>query len=601
MKKNEQPKFWVSYLRVSTLEQADREISLANQRRAIEAYAARHGRTILREYVDAGRSGASENRPAYQQMLSDVFASKGQIDGILVYHTSRFGRNSIHARVAKVKLRRLGVRVLAVCQETTDDVTGRLHEHIHEDFDEYESEINGLRTSAALAEVARQGFFPAPKAPFGFEKKRIEIKAGMFRSILAVYEPEASIVREIFQLYLANNGAKAVARILNQGGRLCREGILWSKERVLAVLDNHAAIGCYYWRKFDAKNGVRRDESEWIAIRVEALVDASVFDVAAKLRRERDPQDLPGSPSSVDRLLYKLVRCAQCGASYQLETSGKLRPNGLYQYRYYNCRRSCRVGSEACRGGRIPVSRLDALVLRYLVDTVCSPARCEALVAELERGLVAQRHQKKVAQLRAGLADIQERIESCELMLRFDDAKREFGKDRMRELKGYETNLRAMLEAAEVEAAQSVVLSDDAKDRVAPTFALAWRNLVAHDSHVARNYLHHVVQWVEVNGPEEIRVVPRADFVGAEEVIYRDPIESPASTTELIPGETAAERQARRFREFKLLEEQGATRAEIARMFGVSRAWVTQVLGPAPRRGPTTKKTTHRLTAAGLR
>jgi hypothetical protein len=48
---------WVSYLRVSTPEQADSELSLLAQRRSTEAYARQHDRTIVREYVEAGCSG----------------------------------------------------------------------------------------------------------------------------------------------------------------------------------------------------------------------------------------------------------------------------------------------------------------------------------------------------------------------------------------------------------------------------------------------------------------------------------------------------------------------------------------------------------------
>jgi site-specific DNA recombinase len=39
---------WISYLRVSTPEQAERELSLPAQRRAIAEYATRHGAAIAR-------------------------------------------------------------------------------------------------------------------------------------------------------------------------------------------------------------------------------------------------------------------------------------------------------------------------------------------------------------------------------------------------------------------------------------------------------------------------------------------------------------------------------------------------------------------------
>src|SRR5215467_317487 len=74
---------WISYLRVSTPEQAERDLSLPAQRHAVEEYAARHGVKIAREYVEAGCSGTNSNRKAFRNMLEDV-----------LHRTARSGRSS---------------------------------------------------------------------------------------------------------------------------------------------------------------------------------------------------------------------------------------------------------------------------------------------------------------------------------------------------------------------------------------------------------------------------------------------------------------------------------------------------------------------------
>ncbi len=66
-------------------------------------------------------------------MLEDVFRPGSDVGTVVVHHTSRFTRNATEARVVKEKLRKEGVRVVAVCQEC---------------IDQYESEVNGMRTSA---------------------------------------------------------------------------------------------------------------------------------------------------------------------------------------------------------------------------------------------------------------------------------------------------------------------------------------------------------------------------------------------------------------------------------------------------------------------
>jgi hypothetical protein len=130
---------WISYLRVSTHEQAERDLSLPAQRHAVEEYAARHGVKIAREYVEAGCSGPTRTGKAFRKMLEDVLRPNSTVGTVVVHHTSRFTRDSTEARLVKQRLRKEGVRVMSVCQETTEDPIGNLIEGIFECIDQYES------------------------------------------------------------------------------------------------------------------------------------------------------------------------------------------------------------------------------------------------------------------------------------------------------------------------------------------------------------------------------------------------------------------------------------------------------------------------------
>ena len=81
---------WIAYVRVSTAEQADRELSLPAQQRAIQTYVASRGALVTREYVEAGYSGTNPNRPEFRRMLEDVFRPGSDVATIVVHHTSRF-------------------------------------------------------------------------------------------------------------------------------------------------------------------------------------------------------------------------------------------------------------------------------------------------------------------------------------------------------------------------------------------------------------------------------------------------------------------------------------------------------------------------------
>lgn len=370
---------WISYLRVSTHEQAERDLSLPAQRHAVEEYAARHGVQIVREYVEAGCSGTNSSRKAFRKMLEDVLRPNSTVGTVVVHHTSRFTRNSTEARLVKQRLRKEGVRVLSVCQETTEDPIGSLIEGIFECIDQYESEVNGMRTSLAMMEAIRQGYFPSSWTPYGFRRAKVEIRPGVVRWTLEHEDEEAATVRLLFQLYIAGSGAKSVAMRLNERGLLYRRGRPWSRKLVLHVLDEPAVAGTYYWGRWSTKRKTRAHEAEWVPLSVVPIVTPAVHELAMKLRKQREPSRRPGRPVSRANLLAGVVRCGQCGASYQLETSGKRVRSDRYEYRYYNCSKFCRIGSAVCPGYRIPTHALDEAVLAHLARIVCTPERADAL------------------------------------------------------------------------------------------------------------------------------------------------------------------------------------------------------------------------------
>ncbi len=267
---------WVSYLRVSTPEQADRELSLPAQRRAVEDFATRHNATVAREYVESGCSGANPHRPVFRRMLEDVLRRGSDVSTIVVHHTSRFTRNSTEARVVKTKLRRIGVRVVSTSHELSDDPIGKLMEGLLECIDQYESEINGVRTAAAMAEAVRQGYFPGARTPFGYQTSVINPRPGLVRHVLEPVPEEAAVVREIYRLYIARAGAKAVAREMNQRGLKYRTGVDWTKDLVLNVIDQTAAIGTYYWGKRRANPS--RPREDWLPLVVAPIVDRDVYE-----------------------------------------------------------------------------------------------------------------------------------------------------------------------------------------------------------------------------------------------------------------------------------------------------------------------------------
>lgn len=70
---------WVSYLRVSTVEQAEKERWLTAQRRSADEFAERHNAVIDHHYVEAGASGTDTRRTVFNELLGAALRLDGDI------------------------------------------------------------------------------------------------------------------------------------------------------------------------------------------------------------------------------------------------------------------------------------------------------------------------------------------------------------------------------------------------------------------------------------------------------------------------------------------------------------------------------------------
>ena len=69
--------------------------SLEAQKDKLHKYTNYQDMIIAGEYTNEGKSGKSvEGRPQFQQMLQDIETGKDNIDFVLVFKLSRFGRNA---------------------------------------------------------------------------------------------------------------------------------------------------------------------------------------------------------------------------------------------------------------------------------------------------------------------------------------------------------------------------------------------------------------------------------------------------------------------------------------------------------------------------
>jgi DNA invertase Pin-like site-specific DNA recombinase len=104
----------VLYARVSSEKQAEKDLSISAQLKALRKYASDKGFEIVREFVDEAESARTANRPAFQEMIALARQKTKPFDAILVWKLSRFARNREDSIVFKSLLRKKGIQVISI-------------------------------------------------------------------------------------------------------------------------------------------------------------------------------------------------------------------------------------------------------------------------------------------------------------------------------------------------------------------------------------------------------------------------------------------------------------------------------------------------------
>ena len=141
------------YLRVSTGEQ-----TTDNQRRELDAIAARSGWEVVQVYVDAGISGAKgrDKRPAFDALLKD--ATRRRFDMVAAWSVDRLGRSMSDLVGFLNELRSVGCD-LYLHQQALDTSTpsGRAFFQMLGVFAEFERAMIQERVKAGLARAKERG------------------------------------------------------------------------------------------------------------------------------------------------------------------------------------------------------------------------------------------------------------------------------------------------------------------------------------------------------------------------------------------------------------------------------------------------------------
>ena len=192
---------------------------------------------------------------------------------------------------------------------------------------------------------------------------------------------------------------------LNERGHL-RRGRKFSTGNIHEILTSTTYHGQHYFNRFDSRNRRPRPPSEWVPLAVPAIIEERVFDAVQGLLHSRDPRRVAPRIVNGPTFLAGLARCGYCGAAL-IQNTGK---GG--QYRYYACSKKLKEGPTSCRGLRMPMPKLDDIVVGEVARLVLEPKRLGDMIegyvkAAADRGV---QDKDRLARSRAGQKDAEASI-----------------------------------------------------------------------------------------------------------------------------------------------------------------------------------------------
>ena len=298
------------YIRVSTLEQAQHGYSVGEQQVRLENYCKAMGWKIHKVHIDAGYSGSSLNRPAIQQIISDV--QNKRVQKVLVWRLDRLSRSQKDTLIMLEDIFLDNGCDFVSMQESFDTSTafGRAIVGILSAFAQLERENIKERTAMGKTARVSKGKFAGSRQPLGYD-----FATGGNDLIVNSYEAE--IVRRIFSLFLSG---KSIISIATEMSKLYGNNIRhWNNSTIRRILKNTTYIG-----------KVRQVDKLFDGLH-EAIIDESQFYMAAailKHNKELDKRDYSFHNGTflTDNLLTGLLFCEDCGARmYARKVSAKKR------------------------------------------------------------------------------------------------------------------------------------------------------------------------------------------------------------------------------------------------------------------------------------
>ena len=390
-----------------------REASIDAQVRACEEYAAKNGLVIVKVYADRAKTGTSDKRPEFQQMIED--SSKKMWSTIIVHKLDRFSRDKYDSALYKRRLKKNKITLVSVLEKLDGSPESVIMESMLEGMAQYYSQNLAREVMKGMRESAFKCQHTGGTPPLGYNVDPATRK-------YVINETEAETVRFIFQSYLAGLGYGKIVDELSFRGMRTKGGKAFGKGSLHDILRNEKYAGVYIFNRSETKdcdgrrnNHASKAEESQIRVRggIPAIVDEETFRKAQAKMKSNQRQSGTYKAKQL-YLLSGLIVCGECLLRKEKETlmmgNAKHAGSGKNLHVTYRCGERHRT--HTCSNREIRREYVEEFVLDQLEKRVFSSAAIPKLAAKLneyqQKTLVGR--ETETEPLTLELADVEKQI-----------------------------------------------------------------------------------------------------------------------------------------------------------------------------------------------
>ena len=418
----------IIYIRVSSERQV-KGYSLDGQKRYLTEWAERQGMKVAADpYVEEGKSGKSiEGRTEFQRMMDDIQSGAVDVDYVIVFKLSRFGRNARDTLNSLEFMKQYGVHLLSV-EDGLDSssTTGKLIITILGAVAEMERENIIVQSYLGREEKAKRGGWNGGFAPYGYR---------LSEGKLIAHEEESKVVRLIFEKFLYENmGYTAISAHLNRNNisRPPAKNAVkpsygeWSTNQVKRILSNPLYTGkiAYGRRRTEKVEGTENDyrlvkQDNFIvsnAISHEAIVSEEEFHRTQELREIRGKKGNHNIGQTHAHLLSGIVKCPQCGAPMYIGVTKWTNADGTERRtESYICSYALKHrGTSICKRNGVVAEQVEKEVMEFTSKLVCNPKFVQDIERQIGSAIDLTEIEKEISYIQNNLSKLERSKSSLE-------------------------------------------------------------------------------------------------------------------------------------------------------------------------------------------